>query len=147
MSALHPKWNERIALETIMFPPYRTNETLARNVSVDMDDTLKTKKALQHLGYYETPSYGMTRYTDNHMFDAIEKFQKDHDLKVDGVIEPDGETAATIDIALKRGGSAGNYGSKSINRKELFDIRHHATCHGQTPAIAVQLGRVILFHK
>ena len=55
------------------------------------EDTVKVKNNLQKLGYYETPSYGMTPYADDPMFEGIKKLQKDHGLTVDGRITPGGE--------------------------------------------------------
>ena len=40
------------------------------------EDVLKLKQNLQQLGYYKTPKYGMTGYTDDETFEGIKKFQK-----------------------------------------------------------------------
>lgn len=108
-----------------MFPPFKPKETLARNVSVDLDDTLAAKEALRYLRYYEVPSYGMTRYTDEPLFKAIENFQKDHKLKVDSTINPSGETQTMINHALMRkdvsGLHRGSRGGK-VNSPELYGM-------------------------
>ncbi|MDR1693642.1 MAG: peptidoglycan-binding protein [Lactobacillaceae bacterium] len=51
-------------------------------------DTLIIKKILNELGYYEKPEYGMTPIPDEGMFTAVQNFQKDNNLKVDGIIKP-----------------------------------------------------------
>ena len=48
------------------------------------------------MGYYKVPEWGMTKFTDNQMFDGIRKFQKDNGLKIDGIMKPEGETENTI---------------------------------------------------
>ena len=40
--------------------PFSLASTVSRNHRLELDDVLKTKKALQGLGYYEEPDYGMT---------------------------------------------------------------------------------------
>ena len=69
---------------------------IERNVNVDLDDTLRTKKALNHLGYLDVPSFGITEYPNEQLFEGITKFQNDNHLKVDGVMKPGGETAKKL---------------------------------------------------
>lgn len=76
--------------------PFRLKSWIDRAANVDLDDALRTKKALHRLGYYRIPSYGMNPYPDEPLFDGITRFQKDHDLVVDGVMKPDGETATKL---------------------------------------------------
>ncbi len=76
------------------------------------EDTVKVKNNLQKLGYYETPSYGMTPYADDPMFEGIKKLQKDHGLTVDGRITPGGETAAKISEKLSK---PSNSSANSLN--------------------------------
>lgn len=66
----------------------------------DLDDILKIKKALAKTGHYEAPEYGLTPYPDKKLFGAIKKFQKDNKLKIDGVINPDGETINALKDTL-----------------------------------------------
>tara|TARA_B100000965_G_scaffold381828_2_gene379644 strand:+ start:9096 stop:9452 length:357 start_codon:yes stop_codon:yes gene_type:complete len=73
--------------------PFKLNATLGRDYNADLDDTLRTKKALQKIGLFETPSYGMTEFPDEPLFKGIEKFQARHGLKQDGIMKQDGETA------------------------------------------------------
>jgi len=76
--------------------PLSLASTVSRSHRLDLDDVLKTKKALQDRGYYEEPDYGMTPYSDERMFDGIRAFQKDNGLRVDGVMHPDGETVQAM---------------------------------------------------
>jgi murein L,D-transpeptidase YcbB/YkuD len=71
-------------------------KTLQQDGSNDPDDVLAIKKALNGTGHYKTPDYGITPYPDRSLFDAIKKYQKDWDLKVDGVMYPDGETIQSL---------------------------------------------------
>ena len=64
------------------------------------EDVLKLKQNLQQLGYYKTPKYGMTGYTDDETFEGIKKFQKDNNLTVDGVLKPGGETESKLNERL-----------------------------------------------
>ncbi len=70
----------------------RTSKTIGRNYVVHENDVKVIKEALRSVGYYKVPEYGMTPYPDEKMFDSIRTFQKDNDLKVDGIVHPDGET-------------------------------------------------------
>ncbi len=69
---------------------------VAADSPADEDDILSTKKELKRQGYYTEPDYGLTPYPDQPLFDGIRSFQKDNDLKVDGVMNPKGETEATL---------------------------------------------------
>ncbi len=80
-----------------MFAPFKLRSTLSRNANADPDDTRRTKKALDQIGYFETPSYGMTEYPDEPMFKGIEDFQRDQGLNRDGIMKPNGETAKALE--------------------------------------------------
>lgn len=82
--------------------PFALNSRVDRAANVAPDDTLRTKKALNGLGYYRIPSYGMTPYPDEPLFNGIERFQKDHGLTVDGIMKPAGETATKLGEVLKK---------------------------------------------
>lgn len=62
----------------------------------DLEDVYNLKAALNRRGYYEEPDYGITPYADKELFEAIESFQEDNDLKRDGVVNPDGETLKAL---------------------------------------------------
>ncbi len=82
---------------------FKLNRPLDRNSSVNLDDTLKTKTALNHLGYYQEPDWGMNEFPDEPLFKGIESFQRDHGLQVDGVMKPNGETASKLGDVLADG--------------------------------------------
>jgi Putative peptidoglycan binding domain len=70
--------------------------TIRQDSAPNLDDVLKIKTALNSLGHYEIPDYGLTPYPDKKLFNAIKNYQKLSGLKVDGVINPDGETIRKI---------------------------------------------------
>lgn len=84
---------------------FKLNAPLDRDYNADFQDTLMIKRALNALGYYQTPAYGMTQYPDELLFKGIEGFQRDFGLKKDGLMMPGGETERTIRSVI---GSAGN---------------------------------------
>ncbi|MCF3628188.1 peptidoglycan-binding domain-containing protein [Thalassospiraceae bacterium LMO-SO8] len=83
-----------------MISPFKLNATLGRDYNADLDDTLRIKKALKKIGFFETPSYGMTEFPDEPLFKGIERFQEQYNLQKDGIMKPDGETAATLGAVL-----------------------------------------------
>ena len=79
-----------------MFEFLKLKSPIGRSYNTEPDDVLKTKKALNGLGYYDEPSTAITEYPDSAMFLGIEKLQKDNGLKQDGVMKPGGETERSI---------------------------------------------------
>lgn len=79
--------------------PIKLKRPLSRSSNTNPDDVLAAKTALQSFGHYETPSYGMTPYPDEPLFDAIEGFQRQRGLRVDGVMKPGGETEGAFNAA------------------------------------------------
>lgn len=75
-----------------MTQDYRLKSAIGADRETDLDDVWVVKKNLRDNGYYTEPSYGMTPYPDQFMFDAIRQYQKENGLKVDGIMLPDGET-------------------------------------------------------
>ena len=75
---------------------FRLNRPIGPEFNHDLKDVLKTKKALDTLGHFATPDYGLTEFPDQPMFDAIKGFQRDHGLKEDGAMKPGGETAVRL---------------------------------------------------
>jgi murein L,D-transpeptidase YcbB/YkuD len=74
--------------------------TVAPNQKTNEDDILTLKKALHTTGDYKNPSYGMTPYPDRDLFKAVKKYQQRQNLKVDGIVRPNGETLLSLN-ALK----------------------------------------------
>lgn len=85
-----------------MFGPIKLRSRVDGASNVDLEDILPLKHAMQNLGYYRTPSYGMNPYPDEELFTGITNFQKDHDLTVDGIMKPDGETERTMNAIIKQ---------------------------------------------
>lgn len=78
-----------------------SNPIRRNSADTNFQDVLNIKNALKHIGYYETPKYGITEYPDERMYSSIEQFQKEKKLKVDGIANPGGETEQAINEELK----------------------------------------------
>jgi hypothetical protein len=48
---------------------------LSGTSNADPDDVLSTKSALGRLGYYQMPTYGLTPYPDQQLFDGIRQYR------------------------------------------------------------------------
>ena len=71
----------------------KLNQTLSRTAPADYDDVRSVKQGLTKLDLYKPdPKIGIHDYTDDAMFEGVEKFQKKNNLTVDGVMNPGGET-------------------------------------------------------
>lgn len=71
---------------------YGIKKTLDRSGHSLPEDVLRVKRILSESGDYKTPEYGITAYPDQALFQSIKNFQKRHNLKIDGIVKPDGET-------------------------------------------------------
>ena len=80
--------------------PFRLKKTIGDSYTMDLDDSLNTKKALADLGHLKIPDYGLTPYPDRAMVDGVKSFQKDHGLKIDGVMKKDGPTINRLNPIL-----------------------------------------------
>lgn len=98
-----------------MFRPFRLKRPIGPDSVMDRDDVLSTKRALNGLGYFEAPDYGLTPYPDAPMIDAVKGFQRRHKLRVDGVMKPDGPTVRKINDLV------------SARRADLFDRISNST--------------------
>jgi hypothetical protein len=81
---------------------FKLNDTLSAASPANESDVLNMKSALKTFGAYETPSYGMTPYTDEPMFEGMKTVQKRAGLVVDGIAEPGGPTELTLNAGLAR---------------------------------------------
>lgn len=79
---------------------FKLNHAVGANVDMHVDDVVTIKKAMNRLGYYEPPDYGIKPWTDDEMFTAVGDFQRDHGLRVDEFMYKDGRTARRIERAL-----------------------------------------------
>lgn len=105
-----------------MFAPFKLKKTIGRDYTVDLNDSLKTKKALNALGYYEKPKHGVTPYPDHQLIKGIEAFQADHSLRQDGVMKPGGETETVLNHLLLRRNLPTDHSAIDSGRLfELFD--------------------------
>ncbi len=79
---------------------FNLGKTIGKGWGAEPDDVVKTKTALQGLGYYkdeaakryETPGKPLTGFAGTKLFDDLKKFQKDNGLKADGIMNPNGPT-------------------------------------------------------
>jgi len=76
------------------------SKTVGPSNSVNENDVLNVKSALNAAGYYAVPSHGIGPYPDTPMFDGMKRFQRDHGLRVDGVMKPGGPTERTLSARL-----------------------------------------------
>jgi hypothetical protein len=64
------------------------------------EDVLGVKRAMQSLGRYAEPDYGMTGYIDRLLDQTIRNYQADRGVCVDGYLKPGGETERELDTDL-----------------------------------------------
>ena len=112
---------------------------LDRSANADLNDSFRTKKALNNLGYLDVPSFGLTKYPNEQLFEGITKFQNDNGLKVDGIMKPGDETAKKLGETLTQ-----SFGSlldpvKAANdqargRVKTSDTHRPSTLSGLDPA-------------
>ncbi len=84
----------------VMFAPFRLRSPIGRSYNLDPEDVRKTKSVLGLVEHYQEPTYGLTEYPDESMFEGIEKFQKQEGLRVDGLIKPRGPTEERLNSLL-----------------------------------------------
>lgn len=83
-----------------MFNPFRLKQSIGEEYNMNLDDSLKTKKALADLGHMEVPDHGLTEFPDRSMIEGVKSFQRDQGLKEDGIIKPDGPTIRRLNETL-----------------------------------------------
>ncbi len=79
---------------------FNLGKTIGQGWGAQPDDVVKTKTALQGLGYYnddtakryETEGKPFTDMAGTKLFDDLKKFQKDNGLRADGIMNPNGPT-------------------------------------------------------
>lgn len=67
---------------------------VGNNLDNDPDDITKTKELFANEGYYKQPVEN--GYIDKELDDSIWNFQRDNDLKQDGIMNPGGETETAL---------------------------------------------------
>jgi hypothetical protein len=80
---------------------------VGRDIAVGEADTTAIKAGLQRLGFYEEPSYGMTPYPDDRMFEGLKALQARMGLEATGTIRPGGPEEAALSNALADAASGG----------------------------------------
>jgi murein DD-endopeptidase MepM/ murein hydrolase activator NlpD len=88
----------------------KLSTTIGPSYNVGESDTLEVKRALLALGHYTIPSYGLTPYPDQAMFDGIKAVQRALGLSPTGVMRPDGPEHRAIAASLEAEGGAGGPG-------------------------------------
>lgn len=81
----------------------KIKNTLGIDYNVNTQDVYKIKQALNKIGFYKTPEYGLTPYPDDKMYQAIKSYQKFKGIKSDGILTPEGETLASLNKDLSNG--------------------------------------------
>lgn len=66
----------------------------------DPADVVAVKRALEHLGLMQRPSYGLTGFIDRETDTVLRRFQRDRGLGVDGYARPGGPTERNLNGAL-----------------------------------------------
>lgn len=101
---------------------FTLKRVISRDTNTHPDDTSVIKSALTALGYYDDSETGLSPYPDDQLFKSINSFQKDNELKVDGVIKPDGPTQAKIKERLSQDKLAESALQIFMrNRKDMMD--------------------------
>jgi hypothetical protein len=80
---------------------FKLRSDLAPSAKADGDDVNLTKHFLAGTGDFEVPDYGITKYPDAHLFDAIAKFQGRNKLETDGIMRASGPTEGALDRQLR----------------------------------------------
>ena len=70
---------------------FKLKNTIGSSSFVDAYDVKNTKSILRDWGYYPRDK-DIHGFTDNELFDGIKKFQSANNLKIDGIMQPNGET-------------------------------------------------------
>ena len=83
-------------------PPFFTLKRVVSQARARPADVLNVKRALNHMGFYDVPDYGMTPYADRTMFDGIRRFQRANGLRVDGVMRRGHATERAMNASLNR---------------------------------------------
>jgi len=96
------------SIEEVNFEPLELNRDVARGKALHMGDVHNLVDALDDLGFYDKSRLGKPPLVQESLFKAIEDFQVEKGLKVDGAIRRNGPTAQLINQALriKSGGSS-----------------------------------------
>lgn len=84
-----------------MFSPLSLKQTLAFGHPQDADDVLVTKRSLARLGYLDEGAGSTTAVSDPKIFRGLRKFPRKVGLAPDGIMKPEGPTAAYLGLLLE----------------------------------------------
>ncbi|WP_417795616.1 peptidoglycan-binding domain-containing protein [Terasakiella pusilla] len=79
---------------------FNVGGTISQSSNIKPDDVLKTKSALNAVGRYEVPDFGITDVPDRGMIDGLKDFQANNGLKIDGIMKPGGPTETALGRTL-----------------------------------------------
>ena len=82
-------------------PPFFILKRVVSQTRARPADILNVKRALNRMGFYDVPDYGMTPYADRTMFDGIRRFQRANGLRVDGVMQRGHATERAMNDVLR----------------------------------------------
>ena len=120
-------------------------DPLASNFPNNQEDTLAIKKALNELGYYEPPEWGLSGQTEAALYEGIKNFQKDNKLAIDGRINPGGETIKTLNTKLIQAKSNADSSPMSERCKNVIadkESRGHGSYKAHAPEAGNDIGAV-----
>ncbi len=75
---------------------------LGRGMPAHRGDLMGVADALDEAGVYDKSRFGNPPLADEHLFKAIERFQDDQGLEVDGLMKPGGPTVTRLNAVLGR---------------------------------------------
>ena len=81
---------------------FKLNKDVASSSAVAIEDMLPLKSYLKKFGAYDVPSYGMTEYPDNELFEGIKTYQRKNNLTIDGIMKKDGETINSLNQEISQ---------------------------------------------
>lgn len=71
---------------------FKLTNDVSSSSTVAENDMLPLKTCLKKFGAYDIPSYGMTTYPDDELFEGIKTYQRKNNLTIDGIMKKEGET-------------------------------------------------------
>jgi|GEM_PF-6530952 len=102
-----------------MLPVLSLSRAVGRTYAPEPDDAENTKRTLNQLGFYQAPSWGLTRFADKALFDGLKAFQKENDLKTDGIMKPGGPTEQALNVMLRE---RSVHGPGSVHRADYTQV-------------------------
>jgi len=96
----------------------RLTRRIGSDIAVTESDTLTIKSALQRLGLYATPRYGMTPYPDEAMIAGLKAVQARLGREATGSIRPGGPEEAVLGRALADSSGGGASGMVHVRSYE-----------------------------